>query len=137
MVGRPWGQFHGLSIVPMFLTTRTICVWVKDLPIIMLDRHARIANILRTLLGRGIWVCMADPRLSVAGISDSRTMSSSRSRTPNTTSLLSGKEISLQRWPIGSLPLSSTSTTNPFFSSAARFSMTISSSTAVRSSRLG
>ena len=64
-------------------------------------------------------------------------MSSSRSRMPNTTSLLRGKETSLHRRPIGSFPLSSMSTMKPFFSSVAWFSRTISSSTAVRSRVLG
>ena len=49
MVGRPCGQFQGLSISPMCRTTVSILFIFNVLPTMMLDRQARMASIRRTL----------------------------------------------------------------------------------------
>jgi hypothetical protein len=56
MVGRPWGQHQGCSMVERFLITLVICALDSALPIMMDMRHARDANMAR-LLGRRS-ICM-------------------------------------------------------------------------------
>jgi len=48
MVGRPWGQLHGLSMVAMLVSTRCISFVDKAVPIMMDMRQAREANIATT-----------------------------------------------------------------------------------------
>ncbi len=48
-VGLPWGQFHGWSSLASFDTTLCISDCLRCLPIMILLRHARMANIDRTL----------------------------------------------------------------------------------------
>ncbi len=50
MVGRPCGQFQGDSRVDRFCRTFPIMLLLRCLPIMMDDRHARIANMERTLV---------------------------------------------------------------------------------------
>lgn len=52
MVGLPWGQFQGISIIPMCVTNCLIFSFFNAVPIITDLRHDRLANIARILDGR-------------------------------------------------------------------------------------
>src|SRR5271156_3185568 len=62
IVGLPCGQFHGLSILPICSNTSFICLFDSVFPIIILLRHARMANIFRTFVGLGT-LTESGPRL--------------------------------------------------------------------------
>ena len=55
MVGRPCGQFHGCSTSNICRTTRVICAWSSAVPILMLFRQARLANMARIFGRRAIF----------------------------------------------------------------------------------
>ena len=52
MVGRPCGQFHGARSVARLSNTPRMRLLSSARPIMMLDRHARIASMARTREGR-------------------------------------------------------------------------------------
>lgn len=130
IVGLPWGQFHGLSSSAMCRTRVSIWPRLSGLPIIILLRHALIANILLTLEGRGMCFDSEDS-------SPRRDTNSSKSARVKVVSRLRGSARTWHREPTGSSPLMSTSTLKPLASIAGIFCITISSSRAVSSSLLG
>jgi len=54
IVGRPCGQFHGACSSLTLSSTRRMVFASSALPIMMLERHARMASIARTRVGRTI-----------------------------------------------------------------------------------
>lgn len=54
MVGLPWGQFHGACRSLRLSSTLRIVFASSAFPIMMLERHARMASMARTLDGRTI-----------------------------------------------------------------------------------
>ena len=54
MVGLPWGQFHGAWRSLRLSSTLRIVLASSAFPIMMLQRHARMASMVRTLDGRTI-----------------------------------------------------------------------------------
>ena len=73
--------------------------------------QARIANILRTLLGL---IMFRVEEWEEAGASDRRESSSSRSERLKVIECERGRARSLTRWPTGDVPLSSKEVLNPF-----------------------
>ena len=100
MVGLPWGQFHGAWRSLRLSSTLRIVLASSAFPIMMLERHARMASMARTLDGRTI---------SDTDEPDPREPPVERRESPTVSCDLAGNAYS----PWSSMPISSCTSSAP------------------------